>query len=362
MSKLTAENLYLIKFDVKHLTPEIKQWREEGHSSYIAPCLNQCLYGREEDFDSFPIDVENDNHFRVERGEQAYRFLLETVSGFRSKDVGETHSRRQFIDGWRDFSSNNPDISKHYQKFVADVKKDSLHLQENILLDHKNTKRVPVVRDLSGQKKGDTVLVIGEVGTGDHIGGYGKDIIKNTENCQDPNGKMMGRNDFILLTHPDPVVMDVLRKEIADLQSRGEVRSNIVFTEFSDLSKHFEQCDRVYVDMAMGHDEIADQVIIDTWRDRVRQDNTLTHMRGDPKTMHESTGNWVEACDLKGIILPEDVTDEITVRLEKNNQVRHEFRGQAQTISELRCAGERNPLVAMAKMEQEADIDDATPE
>tara|TARA_B100001989_G_C24518141_1_gene454331 strand:- start:221 stop:1327 length:1107 start_codon:yes stop_codon:yes gene_type:complete len=357
--KLTARNLQLIRFSQGLVTPEIKQWRDEGHCSFIAPCCDQVYYGRPEDLETFPANLNGDNRFKLEEGIGAYKFLLESVSGFLSEDVGETHSRRQFIDGWRRFSANNPNVSKLYQKLVSDIKKDGLYLQEEVLGEHKNTKRVSVARDLSGQKKGDDVLIVGEVKDGKKglkIAQYTRDIIKLSENCQDPSGKMQGRDNFIKVTHPDSDVLDVLRRDIQDLKENGQVRSEVDFADFSEIGKYFEQCDRVYVDLAMGKDMEADHIMMAAWGSRNRQDNTMTHIRGNPNTRQESTGLWIDFCDAYGFIPPEGITDEIGVRSQRNREVIAEFGLKAQRIVELRFEGERNPL-AIIRHEEECDQD-----
>jgi|GEM_PF-1922595 len=352
----SVENLALMRFYLKNAPSEIKDWSRGANVPYIDPCLYFLLYGRQGDFKSFPHPDNEVNAFAfsVKEGLDAYRYLLQTVSGYRSRNKGETHSRRQFYDGWRKFQEDNPDTARHYQGFVAGVKDDVSYLQDVVAIDLQKTKHEIVARDLSGQVKGEKILIVGSVKK-DKIGDYTKSMISISENKQDPSGKKRKGKNFICITHPDPKALDVLKGQIEELEQKKRIGSNIEFFEFGALGAHMEQSDRVYVDLPMGDDPQADAKMVDAWVSKKRKDNVLTHMRGVPKKLMESTDLWLGACIRDDCVLPEDIVDEIGRRSKINKRIVRAVFGTSQRISELRFGGIQNPSDTIEQEQREAE-------
>ncbi len=380
---VTVDDLCLVKFNTKHYSDELVAWFEDAKIPFAESCDSQVWYGRKEDFDDFPYPEGQGNEVHRYEDEEAYKFMLELVSGFRSKKIGETHVKSQFYDGWRTFSGQNPDEAKGYQRFVSLLKKDVKHLQEEVAAGMKPTRSSTTARDLSGQQKGDSVLIIGSVGRGGVIGGNTREMITVTENRQDPSKKIAERGEYLTMTHPNPEKLAQLEHEVARLKTQGIFRSNIQFVPFDQLSEQVEKQDRVYVDISMREGEepldlgqafnrrkaystapedlTAESEIIAAWSSRVRQDNTLTHLRGNPATRMTSSQLWKDAeGDMVGYISPEDIIEENTNRRENNNAITQSVMLSIDELAYSRANGETNP--ARILLESERGLDGATHE
>ena len=341
---VTVDNLRLLKFNTRYLSDEVRSWQEEAGVPFAESCDNQIWYGRKADFEDFPFPDGRGDEVKVMDDEDAYKFLLDTVSGFRSKRKGETHIRRQFTDGLHVLRNEHPEKEKYYQNLVCQIKKDVAYIQNNVSVGHKNTNNIMIARDLSGQVKGETVLIVGSLGSGGLIGDNTKKMIGLSENKQDPNGKMLGRDHFIRMTHPDPAALESLKKQVGVLKDKGIFRSNIDFVDFADINVHFEECDRAYIDLPMKPDDVMDEIMAIAWMDRVRQDNTLVHMRGNPLTQMRSTETWKQdGLTDSGFIAPEDLIAECATRSNNNRLILQRVDNASRMLAELRLDGIEHP-------------------
>ena len=342
---VTVENLRLIRFNTKYLSSDIRTWQEKAGVPFAESCDNQIWYGHKDDFDDFPFPKGRGDEVKVMDDKDAYKFLLDTVSGFRSKNRGETHIRRQFYDGLKCLKADHPDKEKPYQGLVSNIKKDIAFIQDEISIGYKKTDNLTISRDLSGQVKGETVLIIGSLGSGGLIGNNTKKMIGLSENKQDPNGKMLGRDHFIRVSHPDPVELHALREQVETLREQGIFRSNIDYVDFSDISVQFEECDRVYIDLPMKPNDTMDSIVVMAWQERVRNDNVMTHMRGNPLKRMQSTDTWLNAgLDADSYVSPEDIIEECELRSTNNKLTIQSVDMATRTISEMRAKGTENPV------------------
>lgn len=356
---VTVDNLRLLKFNTRYLSDKVKSWQEEAGVPFAESCDNQIWYGKKTDFDDFPFPKGRGDEVKVMDDENAYKFLLDTVSGFRSKRKGETHIRRQFTDGLKVLKDSHPEKEKDYQSLVCQIKKDIAYIQNSVSVGHKNTNNIMIARDLSGQVKGETVLVVGSLGSGGLIGDNTKKIIGLSENKQDPNGKMLGRDHFIRITHPDPVALESLKQQVDVLKDKGIFRSNIDFVDFADINVQFEECDRTYVDLPMKPDDIMDNIMAMSWMDRVRQDNTLVHMRGNPLTQMQSTDIWKqEGLVSSGYIAPEELLTESATRSKSNHLILQRVDNASRTLAALRLDGVEYPSRMIEDQEISLDPED----
>lgn len=372
---VTVDDLCLVKFNTKHYSAELIAWFENAKIPFAESCDSQVWYGRKEDFDDFPYPEGHGNEVHRYEDEEAYKFMLELVSGFRSKKIGETHVKSQFYDGWRTFSEQNPDEAKNYQRFVSVLKKDIKYLQEDIAAGMKPTRSSTTARDLSGQEKGESVLIIGSVGRGGVIGGNTREMITVTENKQDPSKRIAETGEYITITHPNPDKLVQLRHEVERLKTQGIFRSSIQFVDFDQLPEQVETQDRVYVDISMREGEApmdiglafngrkaysaapedlsAESEIIAAWSARVRQDNTLTHLRGNPATRMTSSQLWKDAQnDMVGYISPENIIDENTRRREHNNDIVQSVHLVIEELAHIRANGETSPAEIIFETEK----------
>ncbi|PCJ98619.1 MAG: hypothetical protein COA45_07845 [Zetaproteobacteria bacterium] len=356
---VTVDNLRLLKFNTRYLSDEVKSWQEQAGVPFAESCDNQIWYGKKTDFDDFPFPKGRGDEVKVMDDEGAYKFLLDTVSGFRSKRKGETHVRRQFTDGLQVLRNNHPDKEKHFQDLVCQIKKDVAYIQNSVSVGYKNTNNIMIARDLSGQVKGETVLIIGSLGSGGLIGDNTKKIIGLSENKQDPNGKMQGRDHFIRITHPDPIALDSLKSQVDALRENGMFRSNIDFVDFADINVQFEECDRTYIDLPMKYNEDMDAIMTMSWMDRVRRDNTLVHMRGNPLARMQSTDTWKQdGMKNTGYIAPEDLIAECANRSHNNHIILQRVDNASRTLAALRLDGIEFPAKAIEEQGINLDPED----
>ena len=328
---ITIDELVVIDFHTTDLTPEIQDWKEKAAVPFAASCARQIWYGTQDDFEDFPFP---EDYEKVDflQGPDAYADLLRVVSGFESKRVGETHIRSQFYDGWRCFNEEYPEIARDYQTMIGMIKQDVNFIRNHITSNFKQQRHEHAARDLSGQEKGDSILVIPTMGRGTNIGTFTEGIIRLSEN------KQKHRDNFLSITHPEPEMLERLSEEVKKMRAGGQFRSNIEVLPFEDIAQHFEQFDRVYVDMPMDSNPEAEAEIIGAWKNRVRTDNTMTHMRGDPKNRALSSAQWSEA-GLDSFVSPEDIRHDMADRGRNNKQVLLNAESAFSMCAELRWSG-----------------------
>jgi hypothetical protein len=166
-----------------------------------------------------------------------------------------------------------------------------------------------VARDLSGQQKNDTILIIGHVNQRGEIHGLTEGIARVCANKKPRE---------ILVTHPDPVSSQAIVSHYQRLQKTDEVVSKASPVSFSELPDMAELCQRIFVTLPMGEIAEADEKIIQAWNSRRNRFGTLTHLKGSLQSMGMSTDMWRDA-NLADYIPPEDIRSEM-VRRDHNNQ------------------------------------------
>lgn len=315
---------------------------------YAESCDDQIWYGSTDDFEDFPFPDGRGDEIKVMEGAEGYKFLLDTVSGFRSRRLGETHIKSQFHDGWRVFLEEHPEEAQDYETFVADLKRDVKYIQEEVASGLKTLKHSTTARDLSGQKKGDSVLLVASVGKSGLLGEMSKQMISLIENKQDPSKKKGEKGRYLTITHPDRKTLMSIQDQLEKMKTEGKVRSSISYVGFSRIGEQFETADQVYVDMPMGANEEAEQAVIEAWLNRVREDNMLTQIRGNPETRMQSTPLWLNPLlDSSGYIAPEQIIEENTERRERNAQIIKNVDITSGRLAELRADGVRDIHGAM---------------
>lgn len=334
-------DLMVIDFNSKHLTPEIQAWKEQAAVPFAASCARQIWYGTEEDFADFPYP-ENREAIRTLRGAEGYSALLRVQSGFESSRLGETHVKSQFDEGWRCFNDEYPDKAEGYQRLIGMMREDVNFVRNDIAEAFKQQRHETSARDLSGQKRGDQLLVIGSTSKAG-VSVFTEGIIRVSENRQKNN------DYFLRVTHPDLEVFRDMRNALLEMKQNKKLRTNIEFVEFDMIGKLMEVSDRVYVDIPMGSNPEGEAQIIAAWRDRTRRDNTLTHMRGDPHKRALSTPLWAEA-GLDNYISPEDIRHDMAERATTNRKVLENADVAFDMCGQLRLAG-RKPMNCIVQSE-----------
>lgn len=352
-----VEDLCLVKFDTKHYSKEVREWQDKAAVPYAESCGYQIWYGTQKDYKDFPYPKDDPNAIETLYDVDAYNFLLEFASGIQSERVGETHIKSQIYEGWRAFSEAHPKKSISFQRLIGDARKDVDFIKEQIAPELKDVKHISTARDLSGQAKGETVLIIPSVSRNGKVFEFTRDIIGLTENKQVPSGKIGSRNNFIRIMPNAPDVLEVMKSEVERLQADKVIKSNIDFVSIDDVKTQLEECDRVYVDLPMGSNSDYEKSIIDAWCGREREDNTLTHMRGTPMLRMGTSFPW-DTSRLAGgdYISPENILLENEHRKQRNVELVEEVKVTINRISHLRMEGCRCPHKIIKQENEEADI------
>ena len=112
--------------------------------------------------------------------------------------------------------------------------------------------------------------------------------------------------------------MSLIHKSVETLRKQKKIRSEVAFTQFGNLMDVFEENDRVYVATPMSSNTEYDSLIFETWRNRTRRDNTLTHLSGVGADIKISDNIWGKQ-QLDNYLSPEDIEAARGLR-EMNNE------------------------------------------
>ncbi|MBL4803370.1 MAG: hypothetical protein JKY71_00770 [Alphaproteobacteria bacterium] len=310
-SAVNVQNLAVIDFMTDYLTPEMSAWKDEARVPYAASCARQIWYGEMEDFADFPLPADKEN-FLLLQGKEAYSHLLKVISGFESKRVGETHVRSQFYDSWRVMKESYPEEAKRFERLVGQLRMDANFVQNKISANFAEECEAKSALTLSGQEKGDKVLIVAGISRHGDVTDLTERMARVCENLQKRNP------DFISVTHP--TMEDKLKTATGMWKTEKKLRSNINVVPFDEIGRSVEEADRVYVLTAIGENPEADNILVQTWADRVRDDNTIVHLRGKPSKRGANDAPWTSLTREDGFISSEDVTAE-EHRRERNNEL-----------------------------------------
>ncbi len=307
---IAVSDLVVIDFKSSVITPEIKAWMETAPVPFAESCSRQVWYGDESSFADFPC--KDQQKVSVLTGAQAYASLLKVMSGLASARVGETHVRGQFADGWRTLVSNHPEESQRFQKIYGKLRNDVTFCKDHIFSRIQKIEPWHVARSLSGQKKGDSILILGSLSSMGNLTENVEKLIRVSENLQKK------RDGFITITHPDPQVLKKLETEYKCLTGLKRIKTNITFAPFENIQELIDVSDRVYVDMPMGAYPSAEGALVESWRARRNCGSTLTHMKGSPSNRGLSVEPWLGS-GLDNYIAPENIREE-KIRLDRQNK------------------------------------------
>ena len=328
--RVEVRDLVVLDFRSRYLTPEISDWKEHSAVPNAESCARQVWYGRTQDFEDFP--TANSKHITRLEGAKAYELLLSVISGYHSAREMETHIRHQFMMGWRAFERCHPDKAPQFKSLIKQLRTDATFIHDNITNGWKPQRLEYAAIDLSGQKKGDQILIVGNQGRSGIMSPLTRELIKVSESRQKPH------RNFLTITHHDPEVLEQFRKEVAQLQRDRVVRLDISFVPLDEIAPVLESSDCVYVATAMRDFPDADAALIEMWQGRVRQDGTLTHLRGMPTLRGATVEPWADA-DLKNFVRSEDIREEMVCRFRDNKAVRERALHAYEIFSQLREEG-----------------------
>jgi hypothetical protein len=301
-------DIAIATFQTKHLTPEIQEWASRAEIAIPMSCSRQIYFGHAKDFEDFPGLTNPSITHHV--GEQAYRYMISLTLGLQSKRHREDSIKGQVFQSWDDYQTDDEAKYKQMFRIMQDLKADTRFVGR-VLSDYKYHRHEISARDLSGQQKGDTILIVGSQSRHGNMSPVTDGIARVCGN------KRSNGVSEIIVTNPKRDVERAVYDELIKLKQRGILAADIKRANFSSFSQTIEHCDRVYIDMPMDSHPQADEHMILSWQTRIKTDNTLTHMRGKPQLQGGSTPLWEEA-KLDSYIAPEDIRTDMAARAKHN--------------------------------------------
>ena len=325
-------DLMVLDFNSDNIHQLVKRWKDESAVPFGQNCRRNLYYGYAEDFTAFPFS-KLDRSYADLRGKDAYAHLLKFCLGF-ERGQYNTHNRAQFFDAWG-VASQKEGVGEKYSRLLALLDSDTKFLHTHVTSHYQKLRHEVAARDLSGQKKGDDILVVGSLSSvegRDELSPFTKGILLVSES------KQKGQKDFITVTAPDPEVLAKLKLEIEKCEQSGALRSGITFVDFQDIGLAVETHNRVYVAAPMGSNEEAERQIIAAWQGRSNRQGTLTHMQGEPGAKGDISPLWRDA-KLDNFVTVHDIRAEIENRRIKNSHVIVNAERACWRCAEFRLAG-----------------------
>lgn len=307
---INLHELVVANFRTKHLSPEILDWFNSNDIAIAESCSRQAYFGLKKDFESFP-PLADSNALKYFQGASAYRFLLRLACGLESARQAEDNIKGQLFEGWSKFEASNPETYKTLDTIMQQIKADSRYVSAAGLAHYKVYTHETVARDISGQEKGETMLLVASRGRHGGISSFSEKLMRVCGNNRN------GRVDEIIVTSPETADLSYIFDEMLSLKRRGILAVDIKRASFPNFTRYVEQADHVYVDIAMGTHPDVEMQIISAWQNRVSKSNNLTLLRGDPTNNGASSGLWRDA-GLDSYISPEDIRAAMTERMHTN--------------------------------------------
>ena len=330
---LTVKDLTVVEFRSGQLAPQLSFWRRNSQVPFAESCSRQIWYGPAEDFKSFPANLVTDKNLAMYSGAQAYAHLLKLNLGYLSGKIGESNIKGQFFNGWEKINSECPAKAALCAPLVQGITADVRFIQMNAAAGFRSQRHELCARDLSGFGNGDRVLVVGHMHEG-RISEWTDGICRVTTSNNTRKAKE------IALTHPDENVFGALKEEFLKLYVDGKIGAEVSLVNFSDMGLAVEMFDRIFIVSPMEETPEADEVLIDTWRNRVRVDNTLTHMRLKDNGNGVSTPLWKDA-GLENYIAPEEIFSEARMRRSMNEAALERGERACEVIAQMRLQNAR---------------------
>lgn len=306
-------------------SPVIGRWRDEAPTCFVlSNCGFRLWLAHQQDFETFPDD--EDHPLELCEKDTAYAYVLCFALGILGGEV-DTHDRFQYRNSVKVLKTHYPDKADYYAKLLNQIDEDVKLIEKRWLSKLKSDHFGNVARDLSGQQKGETALLIAGMNKHGDLAQSVNDILQAVAVHKT---RHLGR---LIITNPDMSVMQTLESKISDFKHK--IRAPLEFVFMDDALAEIEMFDRVYVSTMIGENAQADADLARVWQGSARTDATLTHMRGSPQNRGRSVFP-LSADNLDNFTSPEDIRDEIFAR-QKENSLRLEDARRAAMI----CAQSR---------------------
>ncbi len=326
------QQLAVVNFQTKHFNEDIRAWKESADIASAMSCSRQIWFGTKNDFADFPRLDQTRTGVTYYEGAEAYKFMVRLVLGVDSKNVSEDNIKGQVFGCWDQYQTTDITKKKLLDRIMQDIKADSRYVDGAVLSGFKHQRHEIAARDLSGQQKDDTILLVGTSNRHGKLSNFTDGIARVTGN------KRGNAASEIIVTHPDSQIRYCVFSHLCDMKGRGLLKANISRVPFSDFCQAVEKSDRVYVDMPMGSNQQAEEHMVLAWQTRIYQGNTLTHLRGNPDNMGYSTSLWEQA-DLNSYTSPEMIRADMAARSVHNRKILEEADKTVAFCAQLRADG-----------------------
>lgn len=287
----------------KKIPDVVHAWSRANLHIPMETCARQVWAGTREHFTDFPAgDTAWD--FRLLTGAPAYSYLLEIGTGLHSPRVGEDHIVRQYNVKWEEFKASHPEFELEMRPLKAAFDHDN-HVVRREIVDH----LIPpidtqAIKILSGQKKGDRLLITTGIAGDGHIEGEGDKMLRFFG--QDRNGRPLVEE--IAISAPTAPEAQTLARMVRLLQEQKRIHRDITITALppAQLQQAVEQYDHIIMTSPLGRNTRFEVEVITSWEERSRRDNTLTCTRGASELANRLPPLWQNA-ELDNFISPDDI-------------------------------------------------------
>lgn len=274
---LSVRDLYLVDYycETSNVPQDIRAWTNKNLGSRVfnaENCERHIWFGSEDHFKDCP-DLTRFKGLNIRRGADAYSFLLRFMSGLVNPNGYDAPAAHRFFLAWEKISKRSPENAARYREVIRQLTSDyqfiQTHVCQNILADRPWL----VARDMAGQTRNDTVIVIADTYESDgNMTSPAKRMITTV------NGSGYCPAQKLFYTCTNQAHLSSLRRGVDILKDAGKLRIPAnVFDWNESLSKLMAMADRVYVTVPVGKYPDMDLLIAECWRGRTKQDGGMVH-------------------------------------------------------------------------------------
>jgi hypothetical protein len=295
--------LALIHFGSKNLSSMVREWAGANSFAPLESCARQVWAGHTSTFKDFPFDnAEQD--ISVLTGSNAYRFALELLTGLKSERVGENHVVRQFREKWEQFRLEHPSLESEMRTYMEALEKDTAQIRSKIVDYIIPVRYQKAVQIISGQLKGDKILVTGHMTKTGEPSDDTKETIQFLGNNR--NGRPLVSEIAVTAVNADEAKGIYAWVKIQQNQKRIHPNIIINIIDKNDMGIAVEVYDRFYMTSSLGKHKELEAELMYAWEKRMKRDNTLTLLRGQPELRGNTSEDWV-SMKLHGVKIAEDI-------------------------------------------------------
>jgi hypothetical protein len=278
---LRIGDLYLVDFYCGNteVPQDVRTWTNKNLGSRVfnaENCERHIWFGTEDDFKDFP-DLTRFEGLHVREGAEAYSFLLRFMSGLVNPNGYDAPAGHRFFLAWEKINKRSPKNAEAYRDLIRHLTTDYQFIQRHVCQNIQADRPWLVARDMAGQTRGDTVIVIADTYEAD---GNMTNAAKRMMTTVNGSGTCPAKKIFY--TCADAAHGASLRGGVESLKEAGKLRVPAkAFHLQDDLPKIMAAADRVYITVPVGKYPDMDLLIAECWRGRTHQSGAMVHTHAD---------------------------------------------------------------------------------